>query len=94
MGRLQASEFAHLVAEGSLDLSAALTWHLGSNHYPPVLFMQDAASEAIEAFNDFDYEREINMPAGVRYQGSDSAPASALVRELHLESFIEADALF
>lgn len=88
MGRMQASEFAGLVAEGSLDLSAALTWHLGSNHYPPVLHMMDAANEAIEAGNDEDWGREINMPAGVRYKGATSAPASAIIESLHLEEFL------
>ncbi len=89
MGRLQASEFAHLVAEGNLDLIPALTWHLGSNHYPPVLHMMDAAQEAIEAARDEDWERMINLPAGLRWRGETEAPASAIVEGFHLEEFVQ-----
>lgn len=88
MGRMQAEEFATAVEDGGISLEAALRWHLGSNHYPPVLFMADAALEAIEAGNDEDWDREIQMPDGVRYRGSDSAPASSIIESLHLESFL------
>lgn len=88
MGRMQADEFGSLVAEGSLDLSVALTWHLGSNHYPPVLFMLDAANDAIEAGNDEDFDRMISLPGGVRYKGATEAPARDLIEHLHLEEFL------
>jgi hypothetical protein len=88
MGSMQASEFASLVAEGNLDLISALTWHHGSNHYPPVLHMMDAAQEAIEAANEGDWERMINLPAGLRWRGETEAPVAEIVSGFHLESFI------
>lgn len=89
MGRMQSEEFAQAARDGSISLEAALTWHLEANHYPPQLRMLSAALAAIEAANDDDWDREVDMPAGVRYRGShDTAPARALIEALHLEEFL------
>lgn len=86
MGRLQADEMARLT-----DIDTALSWHLQSNHYPPVpLSMIPACKAAIEAYQCEEYDRAIELPAGVLYRGSKTAPASAIVENHHLESFISA----
>ena len=84
MGRLQAEEMASLA-----DLDTALSWHLTSNHYPPIpLSMLPVCKSAIEAFNDEDYLRQIALPEGVSYRGQPSAPARAIVEQHHLDSFL------
>ncbi len=86
MGNLQASEMARLT-----DLDTGLRWHLEYNHYPPVrLSLLDACKAAITAYQEEDYARPIDMPAGVQYRGLVQAPASALVEEFHLGAFIQA----
>jgi hypothetical protein len=45
--------------------------------------------DAIDAFYDEDFDRQIKMPEGVSYRGLDIAPASAIVESHHLEWFIE-----
>lgn len=85
MGNLQAQE----IANSGLDLRGQLHWHLRSNHYPPVpTSMIDPCIQAIEACNDYDYYREIELPDGVFFRGRDTAPASDIVRAHHLDSWI------
>ena len=84
MGSLQASEMARLC-----DRDTVLSWHLQSNHYPPVpLSMIPACKAAIEAYEDEDYHRAITLPDGVSWQGKLTAPASAVVESHHLDAFI------
>lgn len=85
MGRLQASEMARLV-----DLDTALSWHLQSNHYPPIpLTMLEPCKAAIQACQEEDYQRLIDLPAGVLWKGQRQAPASAIVEGHHLDAFLE-----
>jgi len=87
MGSLQAQEMAEL-----LDIDSALSWHLRSNHYPPVpLSMIEPCKQAIEAFLEGDYLRMIEMPEGVSYRGSNQAPADAIISQHHLEAWVELD---
>lgn len=59
--------------------------HLQYNFYPPVpSSMVQPCVEAIEAYNDEDYDREIEMPQGVEYKGRDTAPAWAIVEQHRL----------
>ncbi len=88
MGRMGAEGFASAVEDGSIGLESALRWHLGSNHYPPVLFMLDVALEAIEVANNDEWDFELAMPDGVSYKGRDFITASEAIRELHLEEFL------
>lgn len=84
MGRLQSIEYA----QGDLD--TGLTWHLQSNHYPPVpLSMLPICIEAIEAGNEEDFYREIPLPEGVLYKGETTAPTWAIIEQHHLEPFLE-----
>lgn len=84
MGSLQASEFAGLVEEGSVQLDQALTWHLRGNHYPPIhLDFLAPAKQAIELANEGDFTTEIELPNGK------ILTVGAIVRGLHLDSFIQ-----
>jgi hypothetical protein len=72
-----------------LDLEVAIGYHLQGNHYPPVpLSMVEPCIEAIDAFYDEDYNREIALPQGVLWRGQVTAPASAIVEQHHLEAWL------
>ncbi len=48
-----------------LSLEAGLAYHLQGNHYPPVpVSMVQPCIDAIDAYYDEDYGREINLPEG------------------------------
>lgn len=84
MGSLQASEFAGLVEEGSVQLEQALTWHLRGNHYPPIhLDFLPSAVKAIELANDGDFTTEIQLPNGK------ILTVKKIIRGLHLDSFVQ-----
>ena len=84
MGSMQASEMARLT-----DLDTALSWHLSSNHYPPVpASMVPVCKAALQAYEDEEYDREITLPKGVFYKGRPTAPAHAVFDAHHLESFL------
>jgi hypothetical protein len=56
---------AEQVAGGNASLTTAVSWHLSSNHFPPVpAFMVPVAIAAIEAGNDEDWDRELELPLG------------------------------
>ncbi len=85
MGSLQAMEMAEI-----LDLDTALSWHLSSNHFPPVpLTMVQACKEAIWACNGGDADKLISLPEGVGYRGLTAAPAWAIVKGHHLAAWLE-----
>lgn len=84
MGRMQAEEMKGLMSEDQ-----ALSWHLQSNHYPPVpLSMLPICKEAIEHANTGDWDTLIQLPKGCSYRGSDKAPVSAIVEQHHLDTFL------
>jgi hypothetical protein len=71
------------------DFESALRWHLQSNHYPPVpAAMFDPCVAAIEAANEDDYDRQIDLTGIAEYQGKNSAPAWAIIDAHHLDAFI------
>jgi len=77
------------LADTELDLEKQLAYHLQGNHYPPVpLSMVQPCIEAIDAAYDEDYDREIAMPQGISYKGSNVAPAWAVIEQHHLDWFI------
>jgi hypothetical protein len=85
MGHLQASEMATYAP----DLTIALTWHLRSNHFPPVpLSMVPICEAAIDAANADEYDQRIDLPDGVSYRGDDTAPAWAVIEAYHLDDFL------
>ena len=57
------------LADTTLDLETQLLYHLQGNHYPPVpAEMVQPCIEAIDAFYDEDFDREIDMPKVNDYQ--------------------------
>jgi hypothetical protein len=84
MGSTLSTELATM----DLSLSNSIAIQLRSNHYPPVpLSMVQPCIEAIDAVNDEDYNRAIQLPEGVLWRGQDTAPASAIVEGHHLEAW-------
>lgn len=93
MGSNMANEMASGVLEDlgiHLDIEQQIAIHLSSNHYPPVpAIMVPVCIEAIDAVNDMGlWSLEIPMPEGVSYKGRNTAPASAIIEQHHLEAWI------
>ena len=91
MGSLQAMEMAEM-----LEMEDALAWHLRSNHYPPIpLSMIEPCIEAINSVNEggplSGWHKVIQLPEGVSYQGSNVAPAWAIIEQHHLDAWVELD---
>lgn len=85
MGRLSAMG----MAETELPLEDQIRWHLTSNHYPPVpVSMVPVCIAAIEAGSEEDWNREIELPEGVTYRGSLTAPAHAIIEQHHLDTWL------
>jgi hypothetical protein len=76
-----------------LDLETQLLYHLKGNHYPPVpAEMVQPCIDAIDAYYDEDFDREIDMPKvndfQITYKGKLTAPARAIVEQHHLEFWL------
>ena len=72
-----------------LDLETQIGIHLSSNHYPPVpRSMVQPCIDAIDAYYEEDYQRMIELPAGISWRGETSCPASAIVDAHHLEAWL------
>lgn len=81
MGRLLAEELSELDA----PLLRQIEVHLVSNFYPPVpAFMAQTCVDALNAYWEQETNRMIDMPKGVSYKGSTSAPAWAIVEQHRL----------
>ncbi len=87
----------HMSAMGmaeATDIDTALSWHLSSNHYPPIpQVMIEPAKKAIEAFNEGDTNRVITLPENVSFKEFNHAPAYEMVEAMHLDAWIDYDAL-
>lgn len=89
MGALHAAEFAEHVEDGAVSFDAAIRWHLGSNHFPPINpVFDDAAKTAIENVNVGDYDIEIELPNGRILTSGE------IVEQLHLEPFLDRDEVY
>jgi hypothetical protein len=78
-----------LSEELELDLEMAIGIHLRSNHYPPVpLSMVQPCIDAIDAYYEEDYRREIALPEGVLWRGQVTAPADAIIDQHHLSAWL------
>jgi hypothetical protein len=75
--------------ELGINLERGLAIHLQSNHYPPVpVAMVQPCIDAIDAYYEEDYNREINLPEGISWRGQTSCPASAIVDAHHLDAWL------
>lgn len=87
MGALQAREMAEM---DSVSLEQSLSWHLTSNHYPPIpTTMVPVCIEAIDNANADEWDKLVSLPEGVGYKGLTVAPTWAIVEQHHLESWVE-----
>lgn len=85
MGTLAATDMIH-----HAGIDRALSWHLQSNHYPPVPeSMVSVCLAAIDAINEDDLNRLIDLPEGVLYRNREQAPAWAIAEAHHLDPFID-----
>lgn len=84
MGYLQASEISGLVSEGETSLNTALSWHLSSNHYPPVhkAFIP-VCKQAIALANDGDWDAVLTYPNGLE------RTVAYTIEGLHLDAFLD-----
>lgn len=88
MGALQANE----MAEYCDSLRVAMSWHLQHNHFPPVpTSMIDVCIDAIDAANEGDWDRLIDLPEQTSYRGRDEAPVWAIVEAHHLSPWIDSE---
>lgn len=84
MGALSAMDMADQV-----DIRTALSWHLTSNHYPPIpTSMIEPCIQAIDACNEGVSNEDIQLPIGVYYKGRDTAPAWVIAEQHHLDFWI------
>jgi hypothetical protein len=84
-------------------LEKALSLHLSSNHYPPIpQVMVDVCIQAIDAYWEDDTNRLIKLPFDgldrdgnpfqIRWRdGSDHAPAWAVIEHAHLDAWLVDD---
>jgi hypothetical protein len=81
------------IQDSVLDLETQILYHLKGNHYPPVpAEMVTPCIEAIDAYYEEDYDREIAMPMvgnfQILYKNKTTAPASAIVEQHHLRFWL------
>jgi hypothetical protein len=85
MGRLQ----AEAMMEASITLEQQISWHLTTNHYPPVPeIMVQPCIEAIDEANEGNWDGLITLPEGVSWKGLTEAPVRAMVEQHHLDTWI------
>jgi hypothetical protein len=89
MGRLSADAMSEMGEEMGIDIRQQLVWHLTGNHFPPAPeYMAEPCMAAIDAANEDDWDRLIDLPNGATWRGNTQAPASALVSGFHLDSWL------
>lgn len=82
MGSLGAQGFADAVNDGDVSIDTALSWHLTSNHYPPLpSFFLAAAKAAVEAGQREEWDTEIALPVGCPAHGVIWAPQDGTPEE-------------
>lgn len=88
MGNLQAMSIAD-ITEAEMPLRQQIAWHLSSNHYPAVpAVMVDVCLKAIQMYHDGeDMNQHIELPDGVLWKDSVTAPAVAVCENFHLEAW-------
>lgn len=75
-----------------ISLEAQISWHLQSNHYPPIHeSMIPTCIEAIDLANCGMWNVNVSLPEGVGYRGLTVAPVWAIIEQHHLEPWLEED---
>ena len=89
MGRNFATELSTM---DTIPMEQQINLHLQYNFYPPVpSSMVQPCIDAIDAYWEMDYDRQIEMPQGVSYRGSDFAPAHAIIEQHRLDVWVMED---
>ena len=85
MGR----QMAEALSELDAPLLKQIELHLTTNFYPPIPgFMAQTCVDALNAYWEQEVDRRIDMPSGVSYKGSTSAPAWAIVEQHKLYAWL------
>lgn len=80
------------ITESGLSLRDQVAWHLRGNHYPPVPSeMIEPCLLALSLASNGEWEARVQLPDGITYRGDDSAPASAVIEQHHLEAWVITD---
>jgi len=83
---------ASALTELDVPLKKQIELHLTTNFYPPIpAFMAQTCVDALNAYLERDTNRMVNMPKGVSYKGSTSAPAWAIVEQHRLNAWLDAN---
>ena len=78
-----------LALADDLSMEAGIAYHLQANHYPPVpVAMVQPCIDAIDAYWEEDYQRQIDLPKDITWRGQNTAPASAIVEAHHLDAWL------
>jgi hypothetical protein len=84
------SQLAQEISEFDMPLRNQIEIHLVSNFYPPIpRFMAQTCVDALNAYWEEETDRMIDMPKGVSYKGSTSAPAWAIVEQHRLWPWLQ-----
>jgi hypothetical protein len=80
------------ISELDIPLREQIEIHLVNNFYPSIpRFMAQTCVDALNAYWEEDTKRMIDMPHGVSYRGSTSAPAWAIVEQHRLWPWLQED---
>jgi hypothetical protein len=80
------------ITELDVPLKKQIELHLTTNFYPPIpAFMAQTCVDALNAYLERDTNRMVDMPKGVSYKGSTSAPAWAIVEQHRLNAWLDAN---
>jgi phage tail protein X len=78
------------LTETGLDLTAQLSLHLSTNHYPALPdSLIPVCVTAIENANDGLWDEEVELPKGISWKGQTTAPTWSVVEAHHLDAWIE-----
>ncbi len=89
MGAMQAQGYAEAVAEGAVSLTSAINAHRVSNLFPvPPAYMTTVMVEAVEAMQDEEPSRDIQLPEGVLYKGQTWVYAYEVIEAFRLGAFL------
>lgn len=83
------STFAADLAGSDLEIRRSIAIHLSSNHYPPIpSSMIDPCIAAIDAGNQEEWDRLIDLPDPITWRGQNKAPARAIIEAHHLSFWL------
>jgi len=88
MGNMHSEVLAAL----DISLEESVRMQLRNNHFPPVpSYMIPVAIDAIKACREHNENKEIDLPEGVSYQGSEVVKAYQIVSSFHLSAWLDSD---